>query len=287
MSTTIKRSVLDFCATDYTTKDHKVKILNSLPKPYIPQGLSKNPNADQRDPAKDNEFIQRWYLSLQGEGTPLFSATDAAEGGQKIYRYDWTLGITLIKGHHWDWQKELREENTLAIHLLLDSDGGNAPEAFPVSATLSALNPARSTQTFQERLLPALTKTGAKTSALSSDFLPAMKYLAAGFDVGSNLLESYSGKEKNWFLYQFLDSERCCPVVEWRINKRVFQEYGPLLRGTLFLSFHGDYHTSTALRLKLRPQICYVKTNSLDFIIPTDALPDDKQVSIEVKPKTM
>jgi hypothetical protein len=66
----------------------------------------------------------------------------------------------------------------------------------------------------------------------------------------------------------------------------VLDEYGPLLRGTLFLAFYGSKMSNPgSVRLSLRPQVRYCEKSDLDFIVPTDYLKKDKLVSIEVKPK--
>jgi hypothetical protein len=116
--------------------------------------------------------------------------------------------------------------------------------------------------------------------------LPILNYASSGLMLASNVLESHTENQKNWFLYQFLDERRRCPTVEWRITKKVLREYGPLLRGTLFLAFYGSAKFSPGrVRTLLRPQIRYSPKDDITFIIPTDAMAEDQQVSIEVKPK--
>ena len=121
-------------------------------------------------------------------------------------------------------------------------------------------------------------------SNVGSIAFPFLKYVSSGFALGSNLLESYSDNRKNWFLYQFLDETRKCPVVEWRINKTVLQEYGPLLRGSLFLIFHGKSSPRQGIRITLRPQIRYCSASDIDFITPTDHLAAEKQVFLDIEP---
>jgi hypothetical protein len=289
MSTAIKRSILDIRVTNYTQKRASIEILDSIPEPW----KRNNPNPDQRAPTERHKFIQRWYLGLQGEDSPqrdpkTVGSTTRAEDNLLVYRYDWTLGITVVEGHWWDWQKELQEDEggCLALHLLLQPMGDKAPEAIPLSASLSVLYPSRNRQTFREDFLKAVTKTGSKASEAGGQILPALKFLQAGFDVGENFLESSTGKKKNWFLYQFLDENYRCPAVEWRISKRVLTEFGSLLRGSVHLAFHdGDNSGVDPLRLTFRPQIRY-SPGDLEYIVPTNALGSkDKQVFIDVKPQ--
>ncbi len=123
----------------------------------------------------------------------------------------------------------------------------------------------------------------AKTDAPAFPFL---NYVSSGLTLASNVLESATENQKNWFLYQFLDERLKSPTVEWRINRKVLREYGPLLRGALFLSFYGSTQTTPgAVRLLLRPQVRYCPKDDITFVIPTNALGKDQQVCFEVKPQ--
>jgi hypothetical protein len=168
------------------------------------------------------------------------------------------------------------------MHVLLEPVG-DAPEVIPVYATISALRPSRNTKGFEE------VSSGSKAAAeIAKIGLPLLPSLGATLMAGVNILPSQAQnkKTKNWFLYQFWDGEARCPVVEWNINRQVFQEYGPLLRGTLYLAFHGSTKLhSGQIRLRLRPQIRYHERAELEFIIPTDQLPKDEQVFLEIRPR--
>lgn len=278
MTTQIKRKVFDFLAKNYTSKYPGVQLLSVNPDPVI--GKEAYPAL------KGEEFIQRWYLSLQGEDHPVVT-TGAKESGaeQRLVRYDWAFGITVVNGYYWDWVDALCEEGSLAIHIVLEPTGG-APDPIPVSATLSALHPSRNTKSVWERAWPKIPKTAAEMAKMGASTFPALDYISSGLMLGSNLLESYAENQKNWFLYQFLDEQRRCPVIEWRINKKVLKEYGPLLRGTLFLDFCGSTEFNTdCVRILLRPQIRYCPEGDLCYIIPTNALAEDQLVFIDVHPK--
>jgi hypothetical protein len=74
-------------------------------------------------------------------------------------------------------------------------------------------------------------------------------------------------------------------VVEWRINKRVLIEYGPLIRGTLFLAFHNSAKSKPGkVRITLRPQIRYMRKDEISYIVPTNKIDLDKQVFLDVRP---
>jgi len=276
MTVQSKRQVIDFLAEDHQTNNPKVRILQDWP------AAAKNLAGG------GTRCIMRWYVSLQGENAPLVSplaALQDAPAPPSIYRYDWAFGIAPLEGFYWDWQKELCEESALAIHLVLEPEG-DAPEAIPISATLSVLHPSRNTKSFWELAWPKIPRAAADLAKTLEAVLPPAKLLEGGLTLASNVLESQVENKKNWFLYQFLDEKRKCPTVEWRIHKDVLQEYGPLLRGSLFLAFHGAPGPETGkLRILLRPQIKYYPKDDICFIIPTDALTDAQQVAIEVQPQ--
>ena len=276
MTVQIRRRVFDFLAQDYRTNNPKVQLL--------PDG----PPLPARRTQLGTKCVMRWYLSMQGEESPAISqmvfSQDAAIK-QRIYRYDWAFGITVIKGFWWDWQKDLPTGGALAIHVVLQPIG-DAPEAIPISATVSALHPSRNTKGFWELAWPGIPRIAADAAKIVEPVLPPLRYLSSGLALASNVIESQSANQKNWFLYQFLDENLRCPTVEWRINKNVLAEYGPLLRGSLFLAFGsstGSDHDS--VRVLLRPQIRYNSEDDICYIIPTAELPDDQQVYIDVKPR--
>lgn len=270
MATQIKKSDFDLLVKNYKTQNRKIIILNRGQPPEV-----------AAQPNNKSNFVQRWYFSLQGEDRPMFSEATFSQkklNQQRIYRYDWAFGITLINNYWWNWQEELPEESAIAIHICLESDNDKSiAGAIPISATLSALHPSRNTSGNWETSME-VAKTLLKTSA---PLIPGLKPIST---LTSNLLNSYTGNNKNWFLYQFLDSELQCPTIEWRINKRVLEEYGPLLRGTLFLAFYGS--ESAKVRISLRPQIRFCKDSDMVFIIPTesDGFPMGNKVYIDVEP---
>jgi hypothetical protein len=273
MSAQIKRACFDFLARDYKTTRPSVRILSQV---------SDYPKKESLVSGK--EFIQRWYLSLQGEGEPVSSietSSGQVVGEPRVCRYDWAFGITVIDGFYWDWMDELIDESALAMHLVLEPIG-DAPEAMPVSATLSTLHPSRNTKSIWETAWPKIPKAAADVAKIGATAHPALEFVSSGLMLGSNLLESYTDNQKNWFLYQFVDEQRKCPVVEWRINKKVLVEYGPLLRGTLFLAFYPSLRSNAGtIRILLRPQIRYCAKDDICFLIPTKELGEDKQIFIE------
>jgi hypothetical protein len=279
MAVQISRKVIDFFVNNYKEKSRSVTI---LPSQFDHSKCKARPEA-----GGPSNFIERWYMSLQGEGTPVFSGNEYAQenaAALHIYRYDWAFGITVIEEYWWDWMAELQEESALAVHVALKADDG-APETIPVNATVSALPPSRNTKSIWDVLWSKLPKAATEAAKVGASVIPALDYVSSGIALTANVLDSSSEGRKNWFLYQFLDEKLMCPTVEWRINRQVLREYGPLLRGSLYLAFNGSEKTSPGkVRLIFRPQIRYCNASDIDFIVPTDALKEEERVHIDVIP---
>ena len=284
MAVQSKQVCLDLVARNYTSNHAKFKVISG----------SHMSSAETAPVAwrAEKKFTLRCYFSLQGEDRPVLSSmrlsseAPATGTGQMIYRYDWSFGITLIEGFYWDWMKELPDDGALAIHLVLKPlPFGNGPEAIPIAAILSTMHPSKNTKSIWEQMLPMLPETASGMAKIGASALPILNYVSSGLMLGSNVLASRADNKQNWFLYQFLDEKLKCPVVEWRISRKVLIEYGPLIRGTLFLAFQGPVNSeSGAVQILLRPQIRYCKKDELAYIIPTKEMGDDKQVLIDVRP---
>jgi hypothetical protein len=290
MPVQVKRMYLDFVATDYTTASRDLRIISGRPKSSVEQS-----DTGYERWVKKKVFTLRCYLSLQGEDSPTAPPdrppspeTPEIGAGLTTYRYDWAFGITLLDGFYWNWMKELPDVGALAIHLaLMPEPFEDGPEAIPIAAILSTLHPSKNTKSVWEQALPMVPKTAAEMAKIGASALPLLSYVSSGLMLGSNVLASYTGNEKNWFLYQFVDEQQKCPVVEWRINRKVLSEYGPMIRGTLFLAFQNSAKCqSGTVRILFRPQIRYHPTDELCYIVPTNKLKADAQVYIDVCPAT-
>jgi hypothetical protein len=289
MAVQIRRKCFDFVAREYASKHPGVEVVSGTP------GASGQQADEGYAQYKKNEaFTLRCYLSLRGEANPVvYSGSQpspqafAPAADATIYRYDWAFGITLIEGFYWDWMDELQEDGALAIHLVLKPNPlASGPEAIPMAASLSALHPSRNTKSVVERVLPTLLEGAAGMAKIGADAFAPLNYLSSGLTLGSNLLASSTGDKPNWFLYQFFDEQQRCPVVEWRINKTVLMEFGPLIRGTLLLAFQEPAESNSgAVQILLRPQIRYCPNDAICFIIPTNKMEPEDQVFLEVHPK--
>ena len=81
MAFRVKRTSFDFLATNYASKSPKIQIL--------PEGFDRSHILAQPDDKRN--FIERWYLSLQGEDAPNTSGSKVEPNfsAELAYRYDW------------------------------------------------------------------------------------------------------------------------------------------------------------------------------------------------------
>ena len=105
--------------------------------------------------------------------------------------------------------------------------------------------------------------------------------------VGSNFISSGEKDDKNWWIYRFLDAQKNCCVVEWNINHKVLEEYGPLLRGSIVLSFHGTSRSENGIPITmlLRPRLGFDRKASLNYLPPVEELDtDERRVALSITP---
>ena len=280
MAVETKRLTLDFVVRAYSAQSPRIEI------------LGRSGSAQPAPWSRDKAFTMRWYMSLQGECAPMQPPEEPRAAGQSeslpaqiVCRYEWAFGITLLEGFYWDWMDELPETDSLAVHVaVIPQPAESAPEPIPIAATLSTLHPSRNTQTLWEQALPLIPKVAAETAKTGAAVLPILNSFSPGLMAGSDLLASNTGNKKNWFLYQFLDEKLRCPVVEWRINKKVLREYGLLLRGSLYLAFaRGPAAPAASARILLRPQLRYDPSDALNYIAPTRQFDAAEQTYLDVK----
>lgn len=293
MAVQTRRRIVEFSVQDYTSSHPILTKLDDRPAHEKPANAVKY--------VKDKSCTLRCYMSLQGEDSPLAAAPQrrASEDApsartpanrtqlsdsETVCRYDWAFGIGLVENYYWDWRSELPQEGAVAVHLVLQPENmEDGPEPIPTGAVLSVLQPSRNTRSIWEQVIPA-SKAGAALAHTGSASVPSLELLATGLNVGSDLLASYTDKQKNWFLYQFIDQDLRCPVIEWRINRQVFFEYGPIIRGTAFLAFRRSPAVATgALRVLLRPQIRFHAKDELKYIVPTSLLEPQQQTFLDVR----
>ncbi len=106
---------------------------------------------------------------------------------------------------------------------------------------------------------------------------------ARGLSMITNLVDSGTNERKNWYLYRFLDDRLRSPAIEWRISKRVLEQYGPLMRGSVLLTFHGQPSVPAPadqppVELVLRPNLGFHKKDPLALMSTTEGLKEGDQI---------
>jgi hypothetical protein len=257
---------------------------------------------DPADKLKSGEKALRCFVGLLGETEPELmpvSPTYCIEAEQRVYRFDWIFGIAvpLERKPYWNWQDALRDENAVVVQLLISS--GTSGFGFTeISTALVALHPSRDVRSWLESHSEQLGKSLVATANVTTQLggvVPGGTVI--GNTVGavlrassviSNFVSSGEGKNKNWYIYRFLDAEERCCAVEWKINKRVLLEYGPMLRGSLLLAFHGSpvgTGKDEGIRMIVRPNLGYRSEDLLCHVRPTLCLPLDKRPALVIKPQ--
>jgi hypothetical protein len=217
-----------------------------------------------------------WYLSLAGDSRAQVSPLVVAQAGDlHAFRYDWIVGLSCVakEDDWWDWQAKLRKEDALKIQLLIAAP----PELSwtEVSAELLALHPSRDTNTwFEENASEAMKAAGSLAKIGANAALAVAPGLALGAQI-INAIPSEKGKrpwflprKKNWYLYRYFDSAMNCPAVEWVISKDVMRHYGPLMRGSLILAFHGESAQDARVRIRLRAGLGLLPGGDLNYVLP-------------------
>lgn len=267
MSTQILEHCFDFQMTGFDGDRPRVA-------PYLPGG--------------DAEALT-CFTSLLGEARPKTSPMLPGLGEDQdllLYRYDWIFGLSCVNtpDRWWDWQQALRKDSAMCVQFIL-STAGTGYAYTEVSGLLHALLPSRNTKSFLEIHSKSIADTltgvaGATKSVLPVGIGAVLKASAAM----SNLVSSGEGEGKNWYLYRFLDMEHRAAAVEWRINKTVLEQYGPLLRGSLTLAFHGSGGADRPISLQMRPMLGFYEDDAICFVRPAEILGDDA-LTLKIQPE--
>ena len=249
------------------------------------------------------EKALRCVVGLLGEKEPEVlpvSPSYAVDTDQRVYRYDWVFGISvpLEREPYWNWQGPLREKSAAVVQLLI-APGKSGFGFTDISTALLGLHPSKDTRSWLEShseqlgksLLAAAnlaTETGGLGGPTGSAVGGAVSAVLRASSVISNFVSSGEAQAKNWYMYRFLDAEERCCAVEWKINKRVLLEYGPLLRGSILLAFHGAAAGTggqEGIKMILRPNLGYYEDDELCHVRPTLKLPSDQRPELLVKPR--
>jgi hypothetical protein len=178
----------------------------------------------------------------------------------------------------------IREERALAVQVLVDSNGsGYTVSEF--AAYLLGLRPSRDTASWLEKNSEGLGSALREVASLAEPISKRAASVLNASALMSNFIASSDSKTKNWFIYRFLDEEKKCMGIEWNIHRTVLRQYGPLLRGSLVLSFHGALNEENRLKLLLRPRLGFRGKSTLDYLPDYQDLERDAPVLLEIAPR--
>jgi hypothetical protein len=233
------------------------------------------------------EMVLRLSYGLMGETSPRLTpmASDFAfEDASTIYRYDWTVGLTPVDPcYQWPWIQRIRETRALSIQLLLDM-GESGLAYSEVAAMLLTLQPSKDTTSWLERNADKLGDSLAKLADIASPVSGKAAGILKVSSLMSNFISSDQSGVRNWFLYRFLDETRNCCAIEWNIHRTVLEQYGPMLRGSIVLAFHGTPKNSKPIHLILRPRLCFSSRWELEHLPPLGQLEAGGKVELTLNP---
>lgn len=263
MATKVKTEVLDVKIDNYDSKQYKCTIIDIEKEKIVEcdQKLSKT------------RYL-KFYTSLIGEDSPsiIDLPSNYLADTSVAFRYDWLFGISCIpekdKKVYWDWKSKLRDSNTVKIQLLFEPQMSKQDIFINViQGSLLCLNPSKNTNSWFEN-----NREGIKNSlnTLANTTKEYSKIASDAFNL-ANMVTNFIASDdngKNWYLYKFLDQERNNFAIEWHINKKVLDQYGPMLQGSLVVNFHGSPNQTQKIKLRIRPSISFNDKDDLCYVSP-------------------
>lgn len=278
----------------------KEQIDGKLTSEHLPRYLAQG--VDPVKSLKAGERVLRCIVGLLGETEPVVipaTGVAAISSEQRLYRYDWIFGISIPPNQelYWDWKKALRSKESFVVQLLI-APGKSGCGFTELSTDLVALHPSKESkswiETHRDQLARVLTDGAALATQAGTAFPTATAITSAvgailqTASVLTNFISSGEGANKNWYIYRFLDAEEKCCAVEWKINRNVLEEYGPLLRGSILIAFHGatsDNPAGKEFTITLRPGLGFSEDDLLQHVRPTMALDRKEQPKLFICPK--
>jgi hypothetical protein len=221
------------------------------------------------DPGFKGDNVLPLHYSLLGEVAPTLAplAIDNSLNSHTAYRYDWVVGLG-EPPTPWEWRQLMRPVRALTVQLVVDCRGTGLTfsDAAPM---LLALHPSLETTSWFDRHADDTREVVKETAKLAEPYTFGLSAVAG---VAANYISSGKGKDKNWFMYRFFETGLRSTVIEWNIKKDTLWEYGPLLRGSIVLSFHGAPQENDSIRLLLRPRLGFdnSKTRGSDISFVPD-----------------
>jgi hypothetical protein len=260
--------------------------------------FSKNAKGDLRGHVakEDYKFAPntkaiKLHYSLMGELSPLISPLSpnfSADNKENLYRFDWFVGITPFSPcYEWNWFDGIdgiAAERALVVQLLIDSEEAGCGVC-EFNALLMGLLPSKDTASFLETHISKLGDSLDKLSNFANSFSTVGANILRTSAIVSNFVVSDEKGQKNWFVYRFLDEKRNCSAVEYNIHRTVLQQYGPALRGSILLTFHGEPKPGGDLALLLRPRLHFGDKNQMGYDPPEEELEKENPVELRLTPR--
>jgi hypothetical protein len=235
---------------------------------------------------EDDEHVLPLHYSLMGEVEPdlVPLSIEYSFEEKTSYRYDWVVGVAEPLDT-WDWHRamEFRKERAISVQLLIDC-GDSGFSFSEMSPKLLGLEPSQDSSSFIDRNAVPLRESADVAAALAQG-IPVVPGI---LKVGSSFIRSGEKDKKNWWTYRFFDARRKCSVVEWNISHTVLKEYGPLLRGSIVLSFHGTSRSTdpaSPITMLLHPRLGFDPHKPLSYVPPVEELDtDERRVELSIEP---
>ncbi|RPH32151.1 MAG: hypothetical protein EHM93_10460 [Bacteroidales bacterium] len=274
MATKVRTEVIDVRIDNYDSLHHKCTIVDIEKDKII--------DCEQKNKTKYLKF----YTSLIGEGSPTLTDLPSNYLGEPsmAFRYDWLFDISCIpekdKKVYWDWKAKLRDSNTVKVQLLFEPQTPKQDIFINVIyGGLLCLNPSKNTNSWFENNRESIKNS---LSTLANTTKEYSKVLGDVFNI-ANMVTNFIASDdngKNWYLYKFLDQEKNNFAIEWHINKRVLEQYGPMLQGSLIVNYHGSSEQVQKLKLRIRPFISFNDKDDLCYVSPYKDLKFDHCIEI-------
>ncbi|HEX3030540.1 MAG TPA: hypothetical protein VHT34_14845 [Clostridia bacterium] len=267
----ISSKTIDFYMENYTSSNPVCKIINGDMEKYREMVL---------DADKEEKEILRMHACLMGETNPELSPFRYEN--MVYYRYDWSFGITCVSPCNWHWFGKLRKERAASVQLIIDSERAN------VSFTENAASMQSTSKVIvdsSDRFMNTIENAGKTAGGIIKKIQPTVGGVIETAADGAVKIYNALKDNNDWFIYRFFDERYNCQVIEWNINKILFEQQGPMLRGTFLLCFHGDKANCGDFNIILRPQIGFNEKELICYIRPTEGLGDDNQVKLRISPK--
>lgn len=213
------------------------------------------------------------HYSLTGEISPVLAplSIDHSMGADSSYRYDWAMGLYSEDIPH--LVSSLRHKRAIAVDLFIVCGDYSFSDGSPL---LLGLQPAFNTESWWDRNAHLVQASVYQAAEVAKPLIP---FVPGAVQVASNFIVSEKGTF--WYMYRYFDRDEKCTVIQWNINPPVLSAYGPLLRGSIVLSFHGPYKDGSAIRLRLKPGLGFDPHNEEAYVRP---VPPDEYIELALKP---